>query len=62
MFKAIKNLKTALVAAEAAELKLVKIGAGDVVDGRPASILGLPWQLLQVHQLAQMKFKVYVDA
>lgn len=62
LFKAIENLNTALAAVEAAGLKVVNVGAGDVVDSRPASILGLSWQLLRVHQLAQIKLKVYLDS
>lgn len=60
VFKATENANTALAAAEAAGLHVVNIGAGDVIAGRSASILGLSCQLIRVHRLAQEKLKVYM--
>ena len=37
---------------------MVNIGASDIIQGRPASILGLTWQLIRVHLLAQINLKV----
>lgn len=48
----------ALRVAEAAGLQVVNIGATDIIQGRPASILGLTWQLIRVHLLAQINLKV----
>lgn len=59
MFKAAENINAALTAAEAAGLKVVGIGAADIIDGRLGSILALCWQLIRVHLLAQRNLKVY---
>lgn len=58
LYKSTENLNAALTAAEAAGLQVVNIGASDIIDGRPASILGLSWQLIRVHLLAQINLKV----
>ncbi|CAM9989989.1 unnamed protein product [Sphacelaria rigidula] len=58
LFKAMENLNVALTAAEVGGLQVVHIGARDIMDGRPASILGLSWQLIRVHLLAAIKPKV----
>ena len=58
LYKATENLNAALKAAESAGLQVVNIGAADIIEGRPASILGLSWQLIRVHLLAQINLKV----
>ena len=58
IFKAAENVNKALAAAEDAGLHVVNIGAGDIIAGRSASILGLSCQLIRVHRLAQSKLEV----
>lgn len=62
LYKSTENLNAALRAAEGAGLQVVNIGAADIIDGRPASILGLSWQLIRVHLLAQINLKVNTTA
>lgn len=58
LYKANENLNVALEAAENHGLQVVNIGATDIIQGRPASILGLTWQLIRIHLLAQINLKV----
>lgn len=58
LYRSNENLNVALEAAEAGGLQVVNIGATDIIQGRPASILGLTWQLIRVHLLAQINLKV----
>lgn len=58
LYKSNENLNAALTAAEKAGLQVVNIGASDIINGRPASILGLSWQLIRVHLLSQINLKV----
>lgn len=58
LYRSNENLNVALQAAEAGGLQVVNIGASDIIQGRPASILGLTWQLIRVHLLAQINLKV----
>lgn len=62
LYKSTENLNAALKAADEAGLQVVNIGAADIISGRPASILGLSWQLIRVHLLAQINLKVLVTA
>ncbi|CAM9488797.1 unnamed protein product [Scytosiphon promiscuus] len=57
LYRANENLNVALRVAEEAGLQVVNIGATDIIQGRPASILGLTWQLIRVHLLAQINLK-----
>ncbi|CAM9109953.1 unnamed protein product [Ectocarpus sp. 4 AP-2014] len=57
LYKANENLNVALEAAENHGLQVVNIGATDIIQGRPASILGLTWQLIRIHLLAQINLK-----
>ncbi|CAM9256587.1 unnamed protein product, partial [Hapterophycus canaliculatus] len=57
LYRSNENLNVALRVAEAAGLQVVNIGASDIIQGRPASILGLTWQLIRVHLLAQINLK-----
>eukprot|EP00903_Cladosiphon_okamuranus_P019699 g18102.t1 len=57
LYRSNENLNVALQAAEAGGLQVVNIGASDIIQGRPASILGLTWQLIRVHLLAQINLK-----
>lgn len=60
LYRSNENLNVALRVAEEAGLQVVNIGATDIIQGRPASILGLTWQLIRVHLLAQINLKVTI--
>jgi len=52
-----ENLNLALNAAKSLGVKVVNIGASDIVDGRPHLILGLVWQLVKVALLSKINLK-----
>ena len=58
IFKAAENVNKALAAAEDAGLHVVNIGAGDIIAGRSASILGLSCQLIRAHLSAPSHLEV----
>lgn len=42
-------------------MKVVNIGAQDLIEGRPILILGLMWQIIRMQLLSQITIKNYPE-